>query len=106
MAWLMLVGAIGCEIAATSLLPSTDGFRVVAPTLGTIGLYAVSFVLVAQVTRTIPVSVTYAIWSGVGTATVAAIGFTILDEPVSVPKIAGIALIVAGVVLVNIGGTH
>ncbi|WP_237277575.1 DMT family transporter, partial [Streptomyces caniscabiei] len=48
----------------------------------------------------------YAIWSGVGTATVAALGLVLFGEGLSVPKIAGIVLIIAGVVVLNLGGAH
>ena len=60
----------------------------------------------AQALKTIPVSVAYAVWSGAGTAVVAAIGMVFLGEPVSLMKVGGVALIVAGVVVLNAGGAH
>lgn len=63
--------------------------------------------LLAQVVKSVPVGVAYAIWSGAGTAAIVAIGAMFLGEPLSVAKIIGIGLIVAGVVVLNVGGaTH
>ena len=103
-AWLLLLSAIGVEVAATSSLPRTDGFRNPGWTAAVIAGYAVSIWLLALVIRHIPVSVTYAIWSGVGTLTVVAVGATLLGQAVSAWQLAGIVLIIVGVVLINLGG--
>jgi small multidrug resistance pump len=102
----MLTVAIAFEVAGTVALKFTAGFtRWVPSTIVVIG-YAVSFTLLAQVVKTLPISLVYAVWSGVGTATVAAIGFTLLGEPVSVLKVIGVGLVIAGVVALNLGGSH
>lgn len=106
MTWVMLGVAIAFEVAGTVALKFTAGFtRWVPSTIVVIG-YAVSFTLLAQVVKTLPISLVYAVWSGVGTATVAAIGFTLLGEPVSVLKVIGVGLVIAGVVALNLGGSH
>ncbi|MGY2080587.1 DMT family transporter [Modestobacter sp. SYSU DS0657] len=104
MAYLLLACAIAAEVAATSLLPRTAGFTVPLPTVAVLAGYALSFVLLAQVVRTVPVAVAYAIWSGAGTAAVAAIGATLLGQPLSGWQVAGLVLVVVGVVLLNLGG--
>ena len=76
------------------------------PTLGVVAGYMLSFVLLGQALKMLPVSLGYAIWSGAGTAAVAAIGFTMLGEPVNWLKESGIALVIAGVVALNLGGGH
>ena len=106
MAYLLLGVAIGAEIGATSLLKLADGFTKLWPSVGVIIGYALSLVLLGQVLKTLPVSLVYAIWSGAGTAAVAAIGLTLFHEPVSWLKIVGIALVIAGVVALNLGGGH
>jgi small multidrug resistance pump len=106
MAWLMLAGAIAAEVTGTISLKYAEGFTRWLPTTVTAIGYVLSFVLLAQVAKELPISVIYAVWSGVGTATVAAIGFTALGEPVSVVKVVGIALVIAGVVALNAGGGH
>ncbi|HWV23427.1 MAG TPA: multidrug efflux SMR transporter [Thermomicrobiales bacterium] len=106
MAWVMLAIAIAAEIVATTSLKQSDGFSKLWPSVITIVGYVIAFWLVGQALKTIPVSVAYAIWSGVGTAVVAAIGMAFLGESVSVMKVGGIAMIVAGVVALNLGGAH
>ncbi|MGB3306219.1 MAG: multidrug efflux SMR transporter [Thermomicrobiales bacterium] len=106
MARIMLAIAIAAEIVATTSLKQSDGFSKLWPSVVTIIGYVIAFWLVGQALKTIPVSVAYAIWSGVGTAVVAAIGMAFLGESVSVMKVGGIAMIVAGVVALNLGGAH
>ena len=106
MAWVMLAVAIAAEIVATTSLKQSDGFSKLVPSIVTITGYVIAFWLVGQALKTIPVSVAYAIWSGVGTAVVAGIGMAFLGETVSVTRVAGISLIVAGVVVLNVGGAH
>ncbi|MGH7535732.1 MAG: DMT family transporter [Gemmatimonadales bacterium] len=98
-----LLIAIAVEVAATSVLPSTNGFRVPLPTAFVITGYVTAFVLLSQAVRTMPVSTAYAMWSGIGTAAVAFIGFTVLGEEASVGRIAGIALVIAGIILLQAG---
>jgi small multidrug resistance pump len=106
-AYLLLACAIAGEVAATSLLPRTAGFSVLVPSLAVLAGYGVSFLLLAQVVQTVPVAVAYAIWSAAGTAAVAAIGAVFLGQSLSGWQVAGLALVVAGVVLLQLGGsTH
>lgn len=104
MGWVLLAAAIAFEVFATSMMKFSDGFTKVVPTAATAVGYIVSFVLLAQVVKTIPVSVAYAVWSGAGTAAIVAIGAMFLGEPLSVVKVVGVGLIVAGVVTLNVGG--
>lgn len=106
MAYLMLAVAILSEVGATTCLKYSDGFSRFWPTVGTGAGYLVAFLLLAQTLKSLPVSLTYAVWSGLGTAVIAVIGFTALKEPVTAVKIAGVLLIVAGVVALNLGGAH
>jgi small multidrug resistance pump len=104
-AYLLLACAIASEIAATSLLPRTVGFTVLLPSLAVLTGYALSFVLLAQVVKTVPVGVAYAIWSGAGTAVVAGIGAVFLGQSLSGWQVVGLALVVGGVVLLQLGGS-
>lgn len=106
MAVVLLVLAIAVEVAATSLLPRTDGFTSPAWTVAVLGGYAASIALLAVVVRTIPVSVAYAVWSGLGTAAVAVIGVLVLGESMSWTKGLALAFIVVGVVGLNLSGAH
>ncbi|RDI50573.1 DMT family transporter [Nocardia mexicana] len=107
MGYLLLAGAIVVEVIATSLMKSTEGFTRLWPTLAVLAGYTVSFTLLAQaLTRGLQVGVAYAVWSAVGTAAIVAVGVMFLREPLSAAKIAGVALVVAGVVTLNLAGAH
>lgn len=99
---LLLLVAIAAEVAATSSLARTDGFRNPGWTVAVLAGYAVSIWLLSLVVRTIPVSVTYAIWAGLGTAAVAVVGVVYLGERLDVVKAAAVAMIVVGVVVLNL----
>ncbi|HNM97689.1 MAG TPA: multidrug efflux SMR transporter [Marmoricola sp.] len=98
--------AIGVEVVATALLPRADGFTHPGWTSVVLVGYAISIWLLALVVPKIPISIAYAVWSGVGTAAIAMIGMTLLGEAANPLKIASIALIVAGVVGLNLAGAH
>ncbi|MEY9849237.1 multidrug efflux SMR transporter [Streptacidiphilus sp. MAP5-3] len=104
---LFLALAISSEICATVSLKYTFGFTRLLPSIVVILGYVASFALLSQALKQIPVSTAYAIWSGAGTAVVAAIGFVFLGEGVNLWKVLGVALIIVGVVALNLGGaTH
>jgi small multidrug resistance pump len=101
---LLLALAIAAEVAATLSLRAADGFTKLGPSILVVAGYATSTVLLAMIVRWLPISLTYAIWAAAGTATVAIVGMTLLDEPVSHLKIASIVLIVVGIVGLNLAG--
>jgi small multidrug resistance pump len=104
--YILLTLAIVSEVCATCCLKLTDGYTRVLPTVLVVIGYVASFVLLGIALKDIPVSVAYAVWSGVGTASVAAIGAVAFGEPLGWPQWLGIALIIAGVVALNIHGAH
>ncbi|MBT2442375.1 multidrug efflux SMR transporter [Streptomyces sp. ISL-36] len=102
----LLAGAIAAEIIATTSMKYSEGFSKLWPSVVTGAGYLIAFALLAQALKTLQVGTAYAIWSGVGTAAVAAIGILFMNETLSVAKIAGILLIIAGVLVLNMGGAH
>lgn len=104
MVWILLMGAIAAEVIATSALKLSDGLTRLLPSVVVAVGYILSFVLLAQALKQLQVSVAYAIWSGVGTAAVAVIGIVALKESATMTKILGIALIISGVVTLNLAG--
>ena len=102
----LLVVAIAVEVASTALLPRADGFTNPGWTAAVLLGYAVSIGLLAVVVRTVPVSVAYAIWSGLGTALVAVAGYLFLGEPLGWVKVLCLAMVVVGVVGLNLAGSH
>lgn len=101
---MLLMTAIGVEVAATALLPRAQGFTDPGWSVVVVAGYAASIWLLAIVVRTLPVSVAYAVWAGVGTAVVAAVGCLFLGEPMGWVKALSLALIVLGVVGLNLAG--
>ncbi|MFC5636726.1 DMT family transporter [Streptomyces bullii] len=106
MGYLLLAVAIAAEVAGTTAMKYSDGFSRLWPSLLTLLGYLVSFALLAQTLKTLSVGTAYAIWSGVGTAAIATIGMLFLGEGMTATKAAGIALIIVGVVVLNLGGAH
>jgi small multidrug resistance pump len=102
----LLVVAIAIEVASTALLPRTEGFRNPAWTVGVVAGYASSIWLLSMVVERMPVSVAYAIWSGLGTALVATIGVMFLGEHLTAAKAGFLAMIVVGVIGLNLSGAH
>ncbi|WP_128377851.1 DMT family transporter [Streptomyces cavernae] len=106
MGYVLLAGAIAAEVLATTTMKYSDGFSRLWPSLITALGYVVSFALLAQTLKTVSVGTAYAIWAGFGTAAIATIGIVFLGEGVSLAKVAGIALIIGGVVVLNLAGAH
>ena len=104
MLWLLL--AIASEVVATSALKASDGFTRLGPAVVVVVGYATSFYFLALTLRDIPLGVTYAVWSGIGTAAIAIIGVVFFRETLGWAGIAGITLIVLGVVMLNLSGAH
>ncbi len=102
----LLLAAIAAEVAATSALPRTEGFRNPIWSGLVIGGYALSIWLLALVVEHLPVSTAYAVWAGLGTAAVAVVGALWLGESWDVVKVLALAMIVVGVVLLNLHGAH
>lgn len=102
----LLFVAIGIEVAATASLPRTEGFTELWWSVAVLCGYGASIWLLAIVVRTLPVSVTYAVWSGLGTAIVAVIGYMLLGEEMSWLKAVSLGMIVVGVIGVNLAGAH
>ena len=104
MPYLLLALAISSEICATVSMKYCEGFTRLLPSIVVVVGYVFSFAMLSQALKQLQVSTAYAIWSGVGTAVVAAIGFVFLGEGLNALKLLGIVLIIAGVVALNLGG--
>lgn len=102
----LLATAIVTEVAATVALRASDGFTRVVPSAIVVVGYAASFWLLALVLKRLDLSLVYAVWSGAGTALIAAIGIFALGEQATALKLASLALIIAGVIGLNVGGAH
>lgn len=100
--WLFLFVAIFAEVIATSSLKASAGFSRLGPSLLAVAGYGVAFYCLSLTLRTIPVGVAYAIWSGVGIVLVTLIAWLVFGQKLDLPAVVGMALIIAGVVVLNL----
>lgn len=100
--YFLLAAAIAAEVVATSSLKASDGFSRLVPSVLVVLGYALSFYLLPQIMKTLPVGIVYAIWCGTGIVLVALVGHFLYHEALDAGACAGIALIVAGVVVLQV----
>ncbi|QYA39405.1 quaternary ammonium compound efflux SMR transporter QacH (plasmid) [Macrococcoides caseolyticum] len=104
MSYLYLALAIVGEIIGSSLLKASEGFSKLFPTIGVIIAFVVSFFFLSLTLKTIPLNTAYALWSGLGLVLTTIISVLIWKEKLNMASIAGITLILAGVVILNLFG--
>ena len=104
MAWILLSIAIAAEIFGTLSLKASDGLSKLMPSLGVLLGYATAFTLMAMSLKKLDVGITYAIWSGVGIIGAAIGGVVFFDQHLSRMTMIGMAIIITGVVVMNLGG--
>lgn len=100
--YFILLLAIVLETIATSFLKQSDQFTRLLPSAVTILGYAGSFYCLSIVLKNIPVGIAYAIWSGMGIVLISAIGWLVFKQHLDLAAILGLALIIAGVLVINI----
>jgi|TARA_B110000196_G_scaffold15580_1_gene12376 multidrug transporter EmrE-like cation transporter len=99
--YLFLIGAILCEVAGTMLLPISQNFTKMIPTVTLSMFYLLAFYLLTFVVNKLPIAIVYATWSGLGIFTIAILGYVFFKQNLSWQAIMGLFLIILGVVLVN-----
>ncbi|MFP7655198.1 DMT family transporter [Chryseobacterium proteolyticum] len=107
--YLFLILAIVFEIIATTFLKKSEEFSKLIPSIVTIAGYSAAFYFLSLTLRHVPIGITYAIWSGVGIICITIIGMVVFKQVPDLPAIIGIALIVIGVIVINLFskmGTH
>ncbi len=98
----MLSLAIVLEVVATSLLPKTQQFTSLPATAAVLAGYVCAFYLLSLTVQTMSLGVAYAIWCGAGIVLVAALSWLVYGQKLDIYAIIGIALILAGVVIINL----
>ncbi|WP_435388920.1 DMT family transporter [Halomonas maura] len=101
MTYVYLALAIIAEVVATSALKASAEFTRLWPSLLVVAGYAIAFYLMTLVLRTLPVGITYAFWAGLGIVLVTLVGMVVYGERPDLPALAGIAMIVGGVVVIQ-----
>ena len=102
MHWFYLGIAIVAEVIATSALKSAEGFSRLVPSLVVIGGYSLAFFFLSLSLRVVPVGIAYAIWSGIGVVIVGLVAWLVYGQALDVPAIAGMAMILGGVLVINL----
>ena len=102
--WLLLLLAVSAEIVGTSCLKLTQGFSRPLPTLVVLGAYATSMLLLSRVVQSIPLGITYALWSGIGIVAIVLVGVLAYRQVPTTAQLIGMGLITVGVITVNLGG--
>ena len=103
--YLLLLFAIGAEVVATTALKASEGFTRPFPTVTVILGYGVAFYLLSVVLRRLELGVVYATWSALGTVAVAVIGVYVYGDALTPWRVAGLVLVIVGVVVLNLSGT-
>jgi small multidrug resistance pump len=102
MTYLYLLTAVVFETIGTSALQASEQFTRPKPLLLTFVCYAATFYFLSLTLRTLPIGVAYAIWSGLGIVLIALIGLAWFGQKLDLPALAGLALIIAGVLVINL----
>ena len=100
--WLILFIAIVAEVIATSALKSSEGFTKPIASIVVVLGYMIAFYCLSLTLKTIPVGIAYAVWSGVGIVLITTVAWFVFDQKLDVWGIIGIALILSGVLVLNL----
>jgi small multidrug resistance pump len=100
--WFILGLAIVTEVIATSSLKLSDGFTRLWPSVVVVVGYGISFYCLALTMKTLPIGIIYAAWSGLGIVLVTLVGWFFFKQHLDIPALIGMALIIAGVVIMNV----
>lgn len=103
--WLPLLLAILLEVAGTICMKLSMGFSRLVPSIFTFIFYTLGFIALAASLKKIDLSIAYAAWSGIGTSLIVIVGFLYFKEPITSLRLTSIALIILGVIGLNLGRT-
>jgi len=104
MPWFAVIVAGLLEVAFATLLKLSDNFTRLWPTVGFAVAAVVSFSLLSWALKELPIGTAYAVWTGIGAAGTAALGMILFSDPATYARIGAIAMIVGGVILLNVAG--
>ena len=100
--YVFLLVAIAAETVGTMGLQASQQFTRLGPSLVAILGYAVAFYFLGLVLKFLPVGIAYALWSGIGIVLIAVMGFALFGQRLDLPALLGIALIIAGILIINL----
>ncbi|MCF7521590.1 SMR family transporter [Neisseria sp. ZJ106] len=100
--WILLAGAIVSEVIGTNCLKASDGFTKPLPAVIAVSAFVVALYLMSVITRTLPLGIVYAVWSGVGIVLTAAVAFFVFGQKPDLAGLIGMAMIISGVLVINL----
>ena len=100
--YLLLAAAIVAEVAATTALARSAGFTRLGPSVVVVIGYGAAFYMLSLVLQTMPTGVVYGLWSGLGVLLITLVAWIWGRQPLDLPAVAGLALIAAGVLVINV----
>jgi small multidrug resistance pump len=106
MGWFLLAVAIVMEVCGTTCMKLSHGFKEVTPSVLVFVFYAISFTAFIYALKTIDLSMSYAIWAGLGLALIASIGILYFKEPMSTQRIVFLAITLIGVIGLSLTAAH
>ncbi|MGB0343140.1 MAG: DMT family transporter [Parvibaculales bacterium] len=102
MTWMLLGLAIAFEVTGTIALKLSDGMQKIGYVTILAASYGLSFYLMSLVAKVLPVSIVYAIWSGVGLSLITLVGWLFLKETLQWPVFLGMGFVIIGVVMISL----
>lgn len=100
--YLFLAAAIVAEVIATTALARTENFTRLWPSVITVVGYAAAFWFLSYPIRVLPTGIVYAVWSGAGIILITLVAWLVYDQKLDLPALVGLALIIAGVLVINL----
>lgn len=100
--YVSLIIAIAAETVGTTALQASQQFTRFWPAFTSVAAYAISYYFMALALKVMPVGIVYAIWSGLGIVLIALIGFVVFGQRLDLPAVLGLALIIAGIVVIQL----
>ncbi len=104
--WLLLFVAILFEVAGTTAMKLSEGFSRLGPSVAIFVCYGLAFTSLTFVLRRMEVGIAYAVWAGVGTALIAALGVVFFGESLTLLKAVSLLLVIVGVIGLSVAGGH
>lgn len=104
--WILLSFAIVIEVIGSNCIKASNGFTKPLPTVIAIGAFVVALYLLSIITKTLPLGIVYAVWSGVGIVLTTLVAMFFFGQKPDLPSMIGMALIIGGVLVINLFSNH
>lgn len=104
--WILLGFTIVIEVIGSNCIKASNGFTKPLPTVIAIGAFVIALYLLSIITKTLPLGIVYAVWSGVGIVLTTLVAMFVFGQKPDLPSVIGMALIIGGVLVINLFSNH